>query len=798
MDPNARTKRPAGRADLERLLAEQRERWSRGDHVTVEALLDQATDLSFAPDAQLDFIDQEFCLREEAGEPPTLEEYLQRFPHLTQEIRIQLQMHRALGAEPATRAAPASSTLLAAEAPTLASPAGPAGQRRLPQLSGYQTLEVLGETPGALVCKARQLSLGRFVALKFLKSEAPRLRKEAGLIARLRHPHIVQVHEVAEHDGKPCIALEFMEAGSLAQALAGTPLSPRRAAEIVEALAQAVAHAHERGVVHRDLKPANVLLCSARDPGAHEAPASSRAAREKLERGELTPKIADFGVAKQLDAVDETHTGAIVGTPSYIAPEQLDGDAKAAPAVDTYGLGAILYELLTGRPPFRAPSVIETLEQVRRQEPAPPRQLQSQTPLDLETICLTSLRKEPSRRYATAEALAADLRRFLNGEPIMARRASLPERAWRWAKRRPAAAALLCVCLAASAALIVGALYWQRDARRRQLLAERRLGLALEARNRYDQGLYRSGQGNAAEAQAEFAAAVAAWNEVQAAYAGAAGVRADLARAHHQLGLAIQQQGNSEAAIPHYRQSIALWLALRDAQQAPPDALNWMGKSFNNLGNCLRELRRFEDSLANYREGLDILERQLLQQPENSDAHSLLGLLQRNWVYSHTENQRPIPEGESMLRSAMAHHRRALAGAIVDDNYLPRLLWTQQDLCALLLNSGDGLRSMAEVEALERAAAGVGSASERADALLGAVRLRLQLAALTGKDKALSEGHRRQLAETHNAAARKDLQDALRLWPLPADRLRTHHQLRPLAARPELEALLQAQMGRSD
>jgi serine/threonine-protein kinase len=284
-----------------------------------------------------------------------------------------------------------------------------------------------------VVYKARHVRLKRLVALKMVltgehagREERVRFGQEAEAVARLQHPGIVQIYEVGEHAGRPYVSLELVEGGSLARKLSGTPLPPCEAAGLGEALAQAMHAAHRRGVVHRDLKPANVLLTP---DGA--------------------PKISDFGLAKQLDQDSgQTKSGAILGTPSYMAPEQARGEGHAVgPRTDVYALGAILYEMLTGRPPFRGTSVVETLEQIRSNEPVPPRQLQPAVPRDLETICLKCLQKEPHKRYPGADALADDLRRFLGGEPILARPVGRVERLWRWRQRNPVVAALTAAVL---------------------------------------------------------------------------------------------------------------------------------------------------------------------------------------------------------------------------------------------------------------------------------------------------------------------------------------------------------------
>jgi hypothetical protein len=295
---------------------------------------------------------------------------------------------------------------------------------------GYQLLGELGRGGMGVVYKAVQLRLNRTVALKMIlagshagAAELARFRTEGEAIARLQHPNIVQVYEVGQHEGKPFFSLEFCGGGTLERKFAGQALPPREAAALVEALAGAVQHAHEHHIVHRDLKPANVLL---------------------TEDG--TPKITDFGLAKLVDAAgSQTCTGAVMGTPSYMAPEQADGKGRpVGPAADVYALGVILYELLTGQPPFRAPTALDVLFQIVAEEPPPPRELRPEIGRDLEAVCLKCLEKEPARRYASARELADDLRRFRDGEPVQARPLGPAGRLARWAQQRPALAGTLC------------------------------------------------------------------------------------------------------------------------------------------------------------------------------------------------------------------------------------------------------------------------------------------------------------------------------------------------------------------
>ncbi len=300
-----------------------------------------------------------------------------------------------------------------------------------PQLTGYEVQAELGRGGMGVVYRAWDRRLHRPVALKMLlvgafarPEERERFRREAEAEAGLRHVNIVQVYDVGELDGRPYFTMEFVEGGSLAETLAGAPLPAGQAAALLATLAEAVQAAHDRGIVHRDLKPANVLLTA-----------------------DGTPKITDFGLARRLDdGAELTQSGTPLGTPSYMAPEQARGETHSiGPAADVYALGAILYETLTGRPPFRADTSAETLRQVVEQEPPPPSRSNAKVPRDLEVICLKCLRKEPHRRYPSAAALAEDLRRFERGEAITARPTGRLERSARWLRRRRVQVAALSV-----------------------------------------------------------------------------------------------------------------------------------------------------------------------------------------------------------------------------------------------------------------------------------------------------------------------------------------------------------------
>jgi len=313
------------------------------------------------------------------------------------------------------------------ESPTMPSatrPTPPDDAAPLPRDFGdFKLLSELGRGGMGVVYKARQKSLGRIVAVKMVReahlaSEADRarFRAEAEAAARLHHPNIVTIHEVGAHEGQAYICMECVDGETLAElVVAAGPLPPREAARLVAVVARAVQNAHENGILHRDLKPSNVLLTAGNGDRSDDGPPLG-----------VTPKITDFGLAKRIDRAESlTRTGAVVGTPSYMPPEQATGRKDLTPTADVYALGAILYELLTGRPPFRASNPVDTLLMVLEQEPVPPRQLNPSVDRDLELVCLKCLQKPTELRYQSAAALATDLEAFRAGEPVSVQPGSL-------------------------------------------------------------------------------------------------------------------------------------------------------------------------------------------------------------------------------------------------------------------------------------------------------------------------------------------------------------------------------------
>jgi tetratricopeptide (TPR) repeat protein len=516
-----------------------------------------------------------------------------------------------------------------------------------------------------VVYKARQVSLNRLVALKMIRSgvlasggELARFRTEAEAVARLRHPNIVGIYEIGEVDGRPFFSLEYAEGGSLSARLADTALTPPQAARLVEALAGAMQAAHSAGVVHRDLKPGNILLTA-----------------------DGTPKITDFGLAKLLGGDSgRTESGAILGTPSYMAPEQARGqsrDAAVGPAADVWALGALLYETLTGRPPFRGPSVLETLDQVRLQEPVPPTRLQPRTPRDLEVITLKCLEKDPARRYASAGELAEDLRRFLAGEPIRARPTPRWERLWKWARRRPAAAALV-VVIALAALSLLGLNFWyvgrlraavgladerRQDALRGRAEAEtqrvRAEGYYDKALAVVDRLLTRVGQQRLAKVPGFEEERRKLLEDALEFYKGFlqekdnpdSRVRRETARAYHRTAGLRALLGRLDEAEADYRASLALQRPLCAEFPDSTAEVGELASTLNDLGVLNFQRRRVQQAQEAFDEVLPLWERLAREHPDDPENRKKIAQTCHNLCILHRVADRPQQAAEFSRRA---------------------------------------------------------------------------------------------------------------------------------------------------
>jgi tetratricopeptide (TPR) repeat protein len=488
------------------------------------------------------------------------------------------------------------------------------------RFGAYGILRELGSGGMGVVFAARQQRPRRVVALKMILAgrvggqRLARFRGETEIVARLQHPNIVPIHEVGEHDGRPYFTMEHAAGGSLAQKLAAAPLAPRAAAELTEVLARAVHFAHEQGVVHRDLKPSNVLLSAGG-----------------------VPKVADFGLAKQFDEDPDgatpgyrTESGALLGTPAYMAPEQASGDPRAVGrAADVYALGAILYECLTGRPPFKAAGVLETLEQVRSREPVPPSRLQPGVPRDLQTVCLKCLEKDPARRYASARDLADDLGRFLRGEPVRARPASPGLRLAKWVGRQPALAALAAVSGLSLVALLGGGLVYQswlraavRQAEAEKAATRRQYRQANDTLNRM---LGRLEGGRLAEVPRLKELQRDLLEDALAFYLSTLdgpdspdpAVRRDTALACRRAADIQFTLGRRDAAGENYRRAIRLADGLPDAFRQAPENQALLIDCYHGLGFLAKDTGRLAEAEQQQRTALDLAEGLARARPED-------------------------------------------------------------------------------------------------------------------------------------------------------------------------------------
>ena len=556
---------------------------------------------------------------------------------------------------------------------------GPVQLPGAPVLDGYQVLKELDRGAMGVVYKARQLALNRIVALKMVlagQSAGPRCCcafRSKPRPSRLQHPNIVQIYEIGEQNGCPYFALEFVEGGTLSDHIENKEIPPREAAWVVQHLALAMEQAHRSGVVHRDLKPANVLLAPA---AVQPNPTAARRLTD------FVPKVSDFGLAKRLEDSGQTQAGSILGTPSYMAPEQAEGrNDLVGPSADIYALGAILYDLLTGRPPFQGKTVLETLQQVKKLDPVAPRLLCPRLPHDLDTICLKCLEKAPAKRYQTAQHLAEDLRRFLANEPILARRTPLWERAWKYCKRRPAMAgvAALTVCLLLG--LGIGGYVYANVERRH---AQKEAGLREDAEKERNQANL---QRDLAEARFKDAQDAVDFMLTRIGeerleheprmelvrrdllekalhyYERFLGERGDDPSLRLQTAQAFQRSGDIRRLLGQYKEAeqafnsaIALFEPLTKSAPAVPLYRQDLAAAYVNLGSLLKEMDRQADAAKAYQDA-STWQRQLVEQ---SDPETNEGKVYRQQLAATSHNLAQVQQVQGHPDDALVLLRQAL------------------------------------------------------------------------------------------------------------------------------------------
>jgi serine/threonine protein kinase/tetratricopeptide (TPR) repeat protein len=571
----------------------------------------------------------------------------------------------------------------------------------VPRLAGYEILGELGRGAMGVVYKARQSGLNRIVALKMILAgsraspeDLKRFQTEAEAVAQLRHPNIIQVYEVGSWNGRPYCVLEFVEGGTLEDKIDHTPQPPREAARVLRQLAEAMDCAHRRGIVHRDLKPANVLLGGKSEIRNSKSETNPKSEIPKTETAgalrlgvrnsdfefvsdfefrisDFEPKITDFGLAKRLDQNSgQTQDGTVMGTPSYMAPEQAEGKVHAVgPAADVYGLGAILYDLLTGGPPFRGHTVLDTLQQVIHLEPLPPVHLQPTIPRDLQTICLKCLEKDPRKRYPSAAALADDLQRFLDDQPIRARATPAWERLAKWTRRRPAVAALIAVSCAALVSLGAGGILYARQERHRAAEAHA-LSLACERQRARAEANFQHARDAVQEltlvgqqrlahephmelVRRDLLEKSLRFHQCFVRINGdAPELRGETGRAHLRVGEIEEMLGRHEPAEESYRTALASFTALAKEDPGRPEYLQDLAAAWNGLALLLQATQRRPEAEDAFRQALALNERLVTEFPASA-------AYRRDLANGYT-NRGQFRQAAGQLAGAEQDYQRAL------------------------------------------------------------------------------------------------------------------------------------------
>ena len=614
---------------------------------SVESYLERFPVLT-RPEVVSRLVEQECVVRRETGNHAPVDEYRRRFPDL---VVPGGPLESLLSAAGSTAAGVGLEETTSAGRPG----GGSAGRICPGRFGNYELLEELGRGGMGVVYRARQCSADRIVALKVIRGDrldalprdsqmgtVDRFRHEAQAAARLEHENIVTVYEVGEVEGEPFFSMRYVEGRSLTEILHDGPISNRQAAAYMEPVARAVQEAHALGILHRDLKPQNILV------------------DEKLDR----PMVADFGLAKLMESNEElTCAGEVMGSPPYMSPEQAQDSSRVAPQTDVYALGATLYHILTGRPPFQAATPLETLRQVIEFEPVPPRQLNQSIDRDLDTICIKCLQKEPARRYGSAELLADDLRRYLNGEPIRARPIGPFQRAVRWCRRNPAVATLLTstVTFLVLALVATGVGYVTAETARRQSDASYRQarGAVDNFYTQVSEDTLLNQPGMQPLRRKLLEDALRYYQNFLAQRGNDPTIRDELALTHFRTAQITEQIDSPKEALASYRRALAMQRQLLAERPADPQRLEAVGDTLTAMGRALSRQGKLDEARIAHEEAAIVRRRLVEAAPDDCELQRTLANSYMNIGIVQRESGR-ADQARRRLEEAQAVRKRIL------------------------------------------------------------------------------------------------------------------------------------------